>query len=32
METVVTIDAEILNKAMKVTDGQTQHQLVEDAL
>jgi hypothetical protein len=32
METVVTIDVEILNKAMKVADGQTQRQLVEDAL
>ena len=32
METAVTIDADILNKAMQVTIGQTQRQLVEDAL
>ena len=32
METMITIDAEILNKAMKAADGQTQRQLVENAL
>jgi hypothetical protein len=32
METVVTIDTEILNKAMQVAVGQTQRQLIEDAL
>jgi Arc/MetJ family transcription regulator len=32
METAVTIDADILNKAMQVAAGQTQRQLVEDAL
>ena len=32
METVVTIDTDILNKAMQIADGQTQRQLVEDAL
>jgi len=32
METAVTIDAEILNKAMQATIGQTQRQLIEDAL
>jgi len=32
METVVTIDADILNKAMQIAVGQTQRQLVEDAL
>jgi len=32
METAVTIDTEILNKAMQTVVGQTQRQLVEDAL
>jgi len=32
METAVTIDADILNKAMQSADGQTQRQLVENAL
>jgi hypothetical protein len=32
METVVIIDTEILNKAMQAAVGQTQRQLVEDAL
>jgi len=32
METAVTIDTEILDKAMKAAVGQTQRQLVEDAL
>ena len=32
MESVVTIDTEILNKAMQAAAGQTQRQLVEDAL
>jgi hypothetical protein len=32
METAVTIDVEILNKAMQVAVGQNQRQLVEDAL
>ena len=32
METAVTIDAELLDKAMLSADGQTQRQLVEDAL
>jgi len=32
METAVTIDADILDKAMRAASGQTQRQLVEDAL
>ena len=32
METAVTIDAEILDRAMQAADGQTQRELVEDAL
>jgi len=32
METAVTIDTEILNNAMQAAAGQTQRQLVEDAL
>jgi len=32
METAITIDTEILNKAMQAAVGQTQRQLVEDAL
>lgn len=32
METAITIDAEILNKAMLAAGRQTQRQLVEDAL
>jgi len=32
METAVTIDTEVLNKAMQSAVGQTQRQLVEDAL
>jgi Arc/MetJ family transcription regulator len=32
VETAVTIDTEILNKAMRTAVGQTQRQLVEDAL
>ena len=31
-ETVVTIDTDILNKAMYAAEGQTQRQLVENAL
>jgi len=32
METAVTVDTEILEKAMQTSVGQTQRQLVEDAL
>jgi len=32
METAVTVDVDILNEAMQVAGGQTQRQLVEDAL
>jgi len=32
METAITIDTDILNKAMQVSVGQTQRQLIEDAL
>jgi len=32
METAVTIDTNILNKAMQAAEGQTQRQLVENAL
>lgn len=32
METVITIDTDILSKAMQNAAGQTQRQLVEDAL
>jgi len=32
METAVTIDAELLDRAMLFAGGQTQRQLVEDAL
>jgi len=32
METAITIDTDILNKAMQASGGQTQRQLVEDAL
>jgi len=32
METVITVDAEILNKAMQIAAGQNQRQLVENAL
>jgi Arc/MetJ family transcription regulator len=32
METAVTIDADILNKAMQTAVGQSQRQLVENAL
>jgi len=32
METVITVDGEILNKAMQIAAGQTQRQLVENAL
>jgi Arc/MetJ family transcription regulator len=32
MEIAVTIDADILNNAMQTAAGQTQRQLVEDAL
>jgi len=32
METAISIDTDILNKAMRVSVGQTQRQLVEDAL
>jgi len=32
METAVTVDVDILNKAMQAASGQTQRQLVEDAL
>jgi Arc/MetJ family transcription regulator len=32
METAVTIDTDLLNKAMQTAAGQTQRQLVEDAL
>ena len=31
-ETVVTIDTEILDRAMQDADGQTQRQLIENAL
>jgi len=32
METAVTVDVDILNEAMQAAGGQTQSQLVEDAL
>ena len=32
METAVAIDTDVLNKAMQAAKGQTQRQLVEDAL
>jgi len=32
METAITIDTDLLNKAMQIAEGQTQKQLVEDAL
>jgi len=32
METVITIDAEVLDKAMKIANGQTPREIVEDAL
>jgi len=32
METAVTVDIDILNEAMQVANGQTQRQLVENAL
>ena len=32
METAVTVDTDILNKAMQTADGQTQRQLIENAL
>ena len=32
METAVTINAELLDKAMQAADGQTQQELIEDAL
>jgi hypothetical protein len=32
METAITVDVDILNKAMQAASGQTQRQLVEDAL
>ena len=32
METAVTIDADVLDKAMQTADGQTQREIVEDAL
>jgi Arc/MetJ family transcription regulator len=32
METAITIDADILDKAMQTAAGQTQRQLVENAL
>jgi hypothetical protein len=32
METAVTIDTDILNKAMQAAAGKTQRQLIEDAL
>ena len=32
METVISINADILNRAMQVADGQTQRQLIENAL
>jgi len=32
METVITVDSEILGNAMQIADGQTQRQLVENAL
>jgi len=32
METAVTVDVDILNEAMQAADGQTQRQLVENAL
>ena len=32
METAITVDVDILNKAMQAASGQTQRQLVENAL
>ena len=32
METAVTIDSDLLNKAMQTANGQSQQQLIEDAL
>ena len=32
METAVTIDTDILNRAMQFANGQTQRQLIENAL
>ena len=32
METTITIDTDVLNKAMQATGQQTQRQLIEDAL
>jgi Arc/MetJ family transcription regulator len=32
METAVTVDIDILNEAMQIANGQTQRQLVENAL
>jgi Arc/MetJ family transcription regulator len=32
METAITVDVDILNKAMQTASGQTQRQLVENAL
>jgi Arc/MetJ family transcription regulator len=32
VETTITVDVDILDKAMQATSGQTQRQLVEDAL
>ena len=32
METAVTVDTDILNKAMQTVVGKTQRQLIEDAL
>jgi len=32
METAITVDADILNEAMQTANGQTQRQLIENAL
>ena len=32
METAITVDGDILNEAMRVANGQTQRQIVENAL
>ena len=32
METAITIDSDLLNKAMQTANGQTQQQLIENAL
>jgi len=32
METTITIDTDLLSKAMKIAEGQSQKQIIEDAL